>query len=101
MNIRQLSSRAAGFDEELTRLLTFEETADEKLEATVASILADVKKSGDAAVLGYNARFDRPPPGREEWWGGPPPPNGWADTRRVCPALRFLTAYIFLIAPIS
>ncbi|MBI2286375.1 MAG: histidinol dehydrogenase [Nitrosomonadales bacterium] len=59
MNIRQLSSRAAGFDEELTRLLAFEETADEKLEATVASILADVKKRGDAAVLEYTARFDR------------------------------------------
>ena len=61
MNIRQLSSRAAGFDEELTRLLAFEETADEKLEATVASILADVKKRGDAAVLEYTARFDRLP----------------------------------------
>ncbi|MDH4287097.1 MAG: histidinol dehydrogenase [Gallionella sp.] len=61
MNIRQLSSRAAGFDEELTKLLAFEETADEKLEATVASILADVRKRGDAAVLEYTARFDRLP----------------------------------------
>ncbi|MDP2695173.1 MAG: histidinol dehydrogenase [Gallionella sp.] len=61
MKIRQLSSRAAGFDEELTRLLAFEETADEKLEATVASILADVRKRGDAAVLEYTAKFDRLP----------------------------------------
>ncbi|OGT15730.1 MAG: histidinol dehydrogenase [Gallionellales bacterium RIFCSPHIGHO2_02_FULL_57_16] len=61
MNIRRLSSRAAGFNEELTRLLAFEETADEKLEATVASILADVRKRGDAAVLEYTARFDRLP----------------------------------------
>jgi histidinol dehydrogenase len=61
MNIRRLSSRAADFDEELTRLLAFEETADEKLEATVASILADVRKRGDAAVLEYTARFDRLP----------------------------------------
>ena len=61
MNIRQLSSRAAGFDEELTRLLAFEETADEKLESTVASILADVKKRGDAAVLEYTRKFDRLP----------------------------------------
>ena len=59
MNIRQLSSRAAGFDEELTRLLAFEETADEKLEATVADILADVRKRGDAAVLEYTRKFDR------------------------------------------
>ncbi len=61
MNIRKLSSHAAGFDEELTRLLAFEETADEKLEATVASILADVKKRGDDAVIEYTRRFDRLP----------------------------------------
>jgi histidinol dehydrogenase len=61
MNIRQLSSRAAGFDEKLTKLLAFEETADEKLEATVASILADVRKRGDTAVLEYTAKFDRLP----------------------------------------
>ena len=63
MNIRQLSSRAAGFDEELTRLLAFEETADEKLEATVADILADVRKRGDVAVLEYTRKFDRLPLG--------------------------------------
>ncbi|MDO8812001.1 MAG: histidinol dehydrogenase [Gallionella sp.] len=63
MNIRQLSSRAAGFDEELTRLLAFEETADEKLEATVAGILSDVRKRGDAAVLEYTRKFDRLPLG--------------------------------------
>ena len=61
MNIRQLSSRATGFSEELTRLLAFEETADEKLEATVAGILADVRKHGDAAVLEYTRKFDRLP----------------------------------------
>ena len=61
MNIRQLSSRAAGFNEELTKLLAFEETADEKLEATVASILADVRRRGDVAVLEYTGKFDRLP----------------------------------------
>ena len=61
MNIRQLSSRAAGFNEELTRLLAFEEAADEKLEATVASILADVRRRGDSAVLEYTGKFDRLP----------------------------------------
>jgi histidinol dehydrogenase len=59
MNIRKLSSRSAGFDAELDKLLAFEETADEKLEATVAGILADVRKRGDAAVLEYTQRFDR------------------------------------------
>ncbi len=40
-------------------LLAFEETADEKLEATVAGILAEVRKRGDAAVLEYTLKFDR------------------------------------------
>jgi histidinol dehydrogenase len=59
MKIRQLSSRAAGFDAELGKLLAFEEIADEKLEATVGAILADVKQRGDAALLEYTLRFDR------------------------------------------
>ena len=59
MNIRKLSSRAAGFNAELDKLLAFEGTADEKLEATVAGILADVRKRGDAAVLEYTRKFDR------------------------------------------
>ena len=58
MNIRKLSSRSAGFDAELDKLLAFEETADEKLEATVAGILADVRKRGDAAVLEYTRKYD-------------------------------------------
>jgi histidinol dehydrogenase len=61
MKIRKLSSRSAGFDAELTKLLAFEETADEKLETTVAGILADVRKRGDAAVLEYTRKFDRLP----------------------------------------
>ena len=59
MNIRKLSSRSVGFVAELDKLLAFEETADEKLEATVAKILADVRKRGDAAVFEYTLKFDR------------------------------------------
>ncbi len=59
MDITRLSTRQADFDAKLTSLLAFEEAADEKLEATVASILADVRKRGDAAVLEYTNRFDR------------------------------------------
>ena len=59
MKIRQLSSSVKNFNSELTALLAFEETADEKLEATVAAILADVRRRGDEAVLDYTARFDR------------------------------------------
>ena len=61
MNITRLSTRQSDFDARLTKLLAFEETADEKLEATVAAILADVKKRGDAAVLEYTRKFDRLP----------------------------------------
>lgn len=61
MNITRLSTRQTDFDARLNKLLAFEETADEKLEATVAAILADVKKRGDAAVLEYTRKFDRMP----------------------------------------
>jgi len=59
MNIRKLSSSAANFDAELDKLLAFEETADDKLEATVAGIIADVRTHGDAALLEYTSKFDR------------------------------------------
>jgi histidinol dehydrogenase len=61
VNITRLSTQQADFDARLTKLLAFEETADEKLEATVAAILADVKLRGDAAVLEYTRKFDRLP----------------------------------------
>jgi histidinol dehydrogenase len=59
MNIRRLSSRTAGFDEELTKLLAFEEAADEEIESTVRHILTLVRIRGDAAVLEYTRKFDR------------------------------------------
>ncbi len=61
MNITRLSTQQPDFDAKLGKLLAFEETADEKLEATVASILADVKQRGDVAVLEYTRKFDRLP----------------------------------------
>ncbi len=61
MNITRLSTKQSDFDAKLSKLLAFEETADEKLETTVAAILADVKKRGDAAVLEYTSKFDRLP----------------------------------------
>jgi len=59
MNIKRLATKQIDFDTQLNTLLAFEETADEKLEATVASILADVKRRGDVALLEYTQRFDR------------------------------------------
>ena len=59
MNIKRLSSSQLDFNAQLSKLLAFESTQDEKLEATVASILADVRKRGDTALLEYTQRFDR------------------------------------------
>lgn len=61
MKIRQFSSRDANFNTDLTKLLAFEEAADDALEATVAAILKGVRKRGDAAVLEYTSKFDRLP----------------------------------------
>jgi histidinol dehydrogenase len=61
MNITRLSTQQTDFEATLTKLLAFEETADDKLEATVATILADVKKRGNDAVLEYTRKFDRLP----------------------------------------
>jgi len=61
MKIKRLSSSAAGFSAELDALLAYEATADERLEAAVAGILADVRARGDEAVLEYTAKFDRLP----------------------------------------
>lgn len=59
MKIRQLSSKDTNFKADLDALLAYEAAADEKLEATVAAILSDVRVRGDAAVLEYTAKFDR------------------------------------------
>lgn len=59
MKIRKLSSSDANFSADLDLLLAYEAEADEKLEAAVASILADVRRRGDEAVLDYTGRFDR------------------------------------------
>ena len=59
MNIKRLASSQDDFDAQLKKLLAFESTQDEKLEATVASILIDVRTRGDLALLDYTQRFDR------------------------------------------
>ncbi len=59
MDIQRLSSGAPDFGQRLDNLLAFEAEADERLEATVASILNDVRARGDAAVLECTEKFDR------------------------------------------
>lgn len=58
IQIKRLSSTDTGFNEALATLLAFEDVQDAKLDATVANILADIKKRGDEALLEYTRRFD-------------------------------------------
>lgn len=57
--IKRLDSTDAGFQAALDELLAFEGAQDDRIEQTVAAILADVKARGDAAVIEYTNRFDR------------------------------------------
>ncbi|MBW7901586.1 MAG: histidinol dehydrogenase [Rhodocyclaceae bacterium] len=57
--IKRLDSADAGFKAQLDELLAFEGAQDDRIEQTVADILADVKARGDAAVIEYTNRFDR------------------------------------------
>ena len=57
--IKRLNSTDGGFKAALDALLAFEGAQDDRIEQTVANILADVKKRGDAAVIEYTNRFDR------------------------------------------
>ena len=57
--IRRLRSSEAGFLATLDALLHFDNSADEKIERTVADILSDVRRRGDEAVLDYTRRFDQ------------------------------------------
>ena len=57
--LRRLDTRDAGFDAALDGLIAFEAAQDPAIDATVASIIADVRARGDAALLEYTRRFDR------------------------------------------
>ncbi|MCC6611623.1 MAG: histidinol dehydrogenase [Burkholderiales bacterium] len=57
--IRRLSTARDGFDAALARLTAVEATRDERIEATVAGILADVRALGDRAVLEHTRRLDK------------------------------------------
>lgn len=56
--MRQLDTSDAGFDAALTQLTSREEVDGASVDETVAAIIADVARRGDAAVLEYTARFD-------------------------------------------
>ena len=55
----RLDARAAGFEQAFTALLSAKRETDDDVNATVAAIIADVRRRGDAALLDYTRRFDR------------------------------------------
>jgi histidinol dehydrogenase len=59
LRLSRLNTASPDFEAALTRLLAFDNSEDERIEHTVAAILADVKQRGDAALLAYTHRFDR------------------------------------------
>ena len=58
-DIKQLNTRDENFWSQLDELLAWESVSDDQVFNTVNSILRDVKKRGDAAVVEYTNRFDR------------------------------------------
>ncbi len=59
MNIRRLNSTDADFNQQLQLLLSRSDEPDAGLMETVQTILAEVRKRGDAALLEYTQRFDQ------------------------------------------
>ena len=59
MRVRRLSTRSAGFDAKLAALTRYEAAQDAGVQRVVRSIIAAVRRRGDAAVLAYSRRFDR------------------------------------------
>ncbi len=59
VSIQQLDANNPDFDNQLERLLAWESVSDHAVAETVSTILADVKREGDEALLRYTNRFDR------------------------------------------
>jgi len=58
VKVARLSTAQADFETAFAKLRHWSAEADDAIEQRVASILADVRTRGDAAVLEYTARFD-------------------------------------------
>jgi len=59
MAIRTLDSAAPGFERALARLTAFDASQDAGIDSVVATILDNVRRDGDRALLEYTRRFDR------------------------------------------
>ena len=59
MLINFLNSTDVQFDDQLNKLLMWDQTIDAQVVSTVQSIITDIRQRGDAALLDYTAKFDR------------------------------------------
>ena len=59
IDIKQLNTKQGDFWQQLDAVLAFDSVSDEQVFNTVNTILNDVKKRGDAAVVEYTNKFDR------------------------------------------
>lgn len=59
IDIKQLNTKQDDFWQQLDAVLAFDSVSDEQVFNTVNTILNDVKKRGDAAVVEYTNKFDR------------------------------------------
>jgi histidinol dehydrogenase len=57
--VKTLSTTDAGFEDAFRALLDDARETTAKVDAAVAGIIAEVRAQGDAALLGFTARFDR------------------------------------------
>ncbi|UZE95193.1 histidinol dehydrogenase [Alkalimarinus alittae] len=58
VSITRLISSDTAFDEQLSKVLAWDEAADHQVHEVVKDILSHVKGRGDAAILEYTQRFD-------------------------------------------
>ncbi len=58
MKLRRLSTRDRGFEAKLKALTRYEAAQDPAVQKAVRTILADVRRRGDAAVRAYTKKFD-------------------------------------------
>jgi histidinol dehydrogenase len=58
-DVRRLDTSDPGFASTLAKLTARDKAEDDAIDASVASIITDVRVRGDAAVLEYTALFDR------------------------------------------
>jgi len=58
ISIKKLDTTTPEFNQQLQALLAYDETDDLQIHQRVLTIIADIRKSGDSALIDYTNRFD-------------------------------------------